>query len=325
MTSASLNAQRNASPELNRRVVGFVRAPTAARSSSRCPSQRFRARSASRTPGRPHAHVDLARGHPQDPPRRRDHAGEPLVRLLLRHVPGRRRNPSAERQVHGLRRPTRGRRCACVLTTTRSTGTRRARTSIWTRSGTSTAGRWTGSSARPGAGWSPAARRTRTRRSARWGPTTPDVMGYHDWHEIPNYWDYARHFVLHGPHVRAGHLVEPAGPPVHGLGVVGPLPRARRPDELRRTRSRTRSLRRTRRRTRRTRSRTTRGPTSPTCCTRTMSPGATTCSRAPSRTATTTGWSARRSGRARRRLGSGTRCPGSTRSSRTTSSRTSSR
>ena len=27
-------------------------------------------------------------------------------------------------------------------------------------------------------------------------PRTPDVMGYHDWHEIPNYWDYARHFVL---------------------------------------------------------------------------------------------------------------------------------
>ena len=24
----------------------------------------------------------------------------------------------------------------------------------------------------------------------------PDVMGYHDWHEIPNYWDYAQHFVL---------------------------------------------------------------------------------------------------------------------------------
>jgi phospholipase C len=21
-------------------------------------------------------------------------------------------------------------------------------------------------------------------------------MGYHDWHEIPNYWSYARHFVL---------------------------------------------------------------------------------------------------------------------------------
>ena len=28
------------------------------------------------------------------------------------------------------------------------------------------------------------------------GARHPDVMGYHDWHEIPNYWDYARHFVL---------------------------------------------------------------------------------------------------------------------------------
>ncbi len=27
-------------------------------------------------------------------------------------------------------------------------------------------------------------------------PEHPDVMGYHDWHEIPNYWTYARHFVL---------------------------------------------------------------------------------------------------------------------------------
>jgi phospholipase C len=24
----------------------------------------------------------------------------------------------------------------------------------------------------------------------------PDVMGYHDYHQIPNYWDYARHYVL---------------------------------------------------------------------------------------------------------------------------------
>ncbi|MGZ6729569.1 MAG: alkaline phosphatase family protein [Gaiellaceae bacterium] len=28
------------------------------------------------------------------------------------------------------------------------------------------------------------------------GARHPDVMGYHDWHEIPNYWSYARHFVL---------------------------------------------------------------------------------------------------------------------------------
>jgi len=32
----------------------------------------------------------------------------------------------------------------------------------------------------------------------------PDVMGYHDWHEIPNYWSYARHFVLQD------HMFEPA-------------------------------------------------------------------------------------------------------------------
>jgi phospholipase C len=28
------------------------------------------------------------------------------------------------------------------------------------------------------------------------GARHPDVMGYHDWHEIPNYWAYARRFVL---------------------------------------------------------------------------------------------------------------------------------
>ncbi|MGB2875408.1 MAG: alkaline phosphatase family protein [Gaiellaceae bacterium] len=28
------------------------------------------------------------------------------------------------------------------------------------------------------------------------GAAHPDVMGYHDWHEIPNYWAYARRFVL---------------------------------------------------------------------------------------------------------------------------------
>ena len=28
-------------------------------------------------------------------------------------------------------------------------------------------------------------------------PNKPDVMGYHDWREIPNYWDYASYFVLH--------------------------------------------------------------------------------------------------------------------------------
>ena len=44
----------------------------------------------------------------------------------------------------------------------------------------------------------------------------PDVMGYHDAREIPNYWTYARDFVLNDHHVRAGPVVEPAGSPVPG-------------------------------------------------------------------------------------------------------------
>jgi phospholipase C len=34
-------------------------------------------------------------------------------------------------------------------------------------------------------------------------PKRPDVMGYHDYHEIPNYWAYAKHFVLQD------HMFEP--------------------------------------------------------------------------------------------------------------------
>jgi phospholipase C len=34
-------------------------------------------------------------------------------------------------------------------------------------------------------------------------PRSPDVMGYHDWHEIPNYWSYAQNFVLQD------HMFEP--------------------------------------------------------------------------------------------------------------------
>ncbi len=50
---------------------------------------------------------------------------------------------------------------------------------------------------------------------------TTDVMGYHDGREIPNYWRYARDFVLQD------HLFEPnaswslTAASLHGLGVVG--------------------------------------------------------------------------------------------------------
>jgi hypothetical protein len=85
---------------------------------------------------------------------------------------------------------------------------------------------------------------------------TPDVMGWHDAREIPNYWTYAKDFVLQdamyepnaswmarcardpqlldvrqglraaGRHVRAQRLLEPAVAPVPGVGLVGLLPHA---------------------------------------------------------------------------------------------------
>ena len=49
-------------------------------------------------------------------------------------------------------------------------------------------------------------------------PSRPDVMGYHDWHEIPNYWDYARTFVLQD-HMFSG--VESWSDPTHLSLVSG--------------------------------------------------------------------------------------------------------
>jgi hypothetical protein len=61
----------------------------------------------------------------------------------------------------------------------------------------------------------------------------PDVMGYHDAREIPNYWAYARNFVLQDRIVRVGLVLEPAVEAVPALGVVGPLPPRGRRLELR--------------------------------------------------------------------------------------------
>ena len=48
--------------------------------------------------------------HPQDPPRGDDRPGEPLVRLVLRHVSGRRRDSRQRRALHGLPARPRNRR-----------------------------------------------------------------------------------------------------------------------------------------------------------------------------------------------------------------------
>ena len=64
-------------------------------------------------------------------------------------------------------------------------------------------------------------------------PKKPDVMGYHDAREIPNYWAYARHFVLQD------HMFQPDTSwslPSHLYIVSGwsaKCSRTRQPEELR--------------------------------------------------------------------------------------------
>ena len=60
----------------------------------------------------------------------------------------------------------------------------------------------------------------------------PDVMGYHDAREIPNYWAYAEHFMLQDHMFAPTDSLDAARAPVPRLGVGRALPRPERPDEL---------------------------------------------------------------------------------------------
>jgi len=52
-------------------------------------------------------------------------------------------------------------------------------------------------------------------------PGTPDVMGYHTGADIPNYWDYAKRYMLQDQDVRADRLLDAALAPVSDVGLVG--------------------------------------------------------------------------------------------------------
>ena len=138
------------------------------------------------------------RGHPQDPPRRRDHAGEPLVRLLLRHVS---RAPTGSRCGTACRRlrARPGDDGAASGRTTTTFDRQRRRPARPRRRGqrhrrTATMNGFIRQERRGGC--APATAST-TRAAARdRDAQEPDVMGYHDGREIPNYWAYARNFVL---------------------------------------------------------------------------------------------------------------------------------
>ena len=58
------------------------------------------------------------------------------------------------------------------------------------------------------------------------------VMGYHDAREIPNYWAWAKSFVLQDHLFESDTSWSLPGAPVHGLRLVGALREEGRPDEL---------------------------------------------------------------------------------------------
>ena len=152
----------------------------------------------------------------------------------------------------------------------------------------------------------------------------PDVMGYHDAREIPNYWAYAHNFVLQD------HMFEPDASwslPAHLFMVSGWSANCtvRRPDELPSRAADPGSpptqhgIRPASRRLRLDRPHLSPAQTP-------ASAGATTSSDGqPARLRGRRRCSARRSRRTRRRRASGTRCPTSTPCARTASSATSSR
>ena len=69
---------------------------------------------------------------------------------------------------------------------------------------------------------------------------TPDVMGYHTAAEIPNYWTYAKDFVLDDHMFEPVQVVVAARSPVHGVGLVGQV-REPLADELRQQHRRART------------------------------------------------------------------------------------
>ena len=174
--------------------------------------------------------------HQQHHPRHRDHAGEPLVRSLLRHVPRRGRIPAGRAGPHRRVRPRpRGRASVDGRITTRTGSTQAAPTGWSVRRSPRTADGWTGSS---GAG----ADRQRMRAPARRLPVPggqtrgpggqPDIMGYHTAKRDPELLGVREALRAAGPHVRAGVFVDASLAPVPGVGVGGHMPRPRRPDEL---------------------------------------------------------------------------------------------
>ena len=307
-----------------------------ARSPAHCGSRTARAPAARPTPrtssasGRSDGDVPRGVGNPQDQARHRHHAGEPLLRQLLRHLS---RGPTAspcQRRAHGVRARSRHGGCVAPYHDTADIngggphGAANASADIERRA------RWTASSRRRETGQQ-GLRATSTTRPAADSGRRPTSWATTTRGEIPNYWTYAKDFVLEDHMFEPVQVLEPARPPVHGLGLVGAVHATRSPTscvnnivgpcrhaqlQLAVDQACAPARRRS----------TTPGPTSPSCSTTQNVSWAYYLETATSPTARTTRDDLRASGpEATRRRGSGTRCRSSTTCSRTTSSATSSR
>ena len=249
--------------------------------------------------------------HPPDPARRRDHAGEPLVRLVLRHVSGGRRHPdgtaprvrSRTRSTHRCQRPYHD-------TADRNAGGPHEHADALRDID---GGKMDGFvvEARRGAAASCRARhrcagraRSRRRRPTSWAITTG-----------------ARSRTTGRMRGTSCSRTTCSSRTARGAcrrtcswsRLVGEVLEEGRPDELPPRRAGARLAAGRRRRTRPAQCPTTRGPTSPTFCTSNhVSWGYYVVEGRRSPTAATTRCSARRYRRTRRRRGSGTRCRTST-------------
>ena len=169
--------------------------------------------------------------HPEDQARRDHHAGEPVVRLVLRHLSGGRRHSREQRAVHRLRARSAHRRLRQAVSRLQP-GERRCRARSQQR-GHGHRRRQDGrlrqvrgrhrqpgllghQPADPGV---PAERRTRRDGLPR-RAGDPELL------------DVRQRLRAERPHVRAGRLVVPAVPPVPGQRVVGAV-RFRQPGQLR--------------------------------------------------------------------------------------------
>ena len=133
------------------------------------------------------------------------------------------RSPGADGIPNGDVMPPRpeGATVPSARITTRTSSTAGVRITSAPRGSRSTRGRWTARSWRFERSATRVASTRRGRVAIRPSPGpngTPDVMGYHTAHEIPNYWTYAQRLHLAGPDVRAERLVDAARAPVPGVG-----------------------------------------------------------------------------------------------------------